>query len=364
MPSEFREEPRCEHFGVCGGCQLQHITYEKELESKTTILKENLQRVGKIRNVPEVDVIPSPQPYNYRVRVQFKAEKGKVGFFRWGERELVDVGECPVLHDRINGLIPALREVSRIISIPTDLHLFYSPSRDGFLLNIVNPSPPDREKLKDIKRTLPPEVVGAGSFKELRGVMTRLAWVGGEHTYVDVGEWRYRVGPDSFFQANYLLWEPFIKRVVEGVNFRKALELYCGVGFFSIPLSSKGNFLEASDSSRSAIADAQYNAKINGVENAVFLNTSAYRHLKSRGGEVIDLLVLDPPRTGLSDGEVELIGSNRPEHIIYVSCNPATLARDLSKLLSSKYEITGLALVDMFPRTYHLESIAVLRAYE
>ena len=364
VPSEIREKPRCRHFGVCGGCQLQHIAYEKELEYKAEVLRESLHRIGKLRDLPDVELVPSPEPYNYRVRVQFKAEKGKVGFFRWGERELVDIQECPVLHPRVSELIPDLKQVSELISVPTDLHLFYSPSRDAFLLSIVNPSPPDREMLEDIRKILPPEVVGVGSFKELRGVLTRLSWSGEEHTFVEAGGWRYRVSFDSFFQANYMLWEAFIDRVIGGVSFRKALELHCGVGFFSIPLSFKGNFLEASDSSRSAVADAQYNAKLNGAENVVFLNMKAYRHLKSRSGEVLDLLVVDPPRSGLGEGELDLITKNRPDRIVYISCNPTTLSRDLSRLVRSKYRVSKLAIIDMFPRTYHTESIAVLEAYE
>lgn len=362
IPSEVRRSPLCPHYGVCGGCQIQHIDYPAQVESKEAILLETLRRIGHIANPPLFESLRSGQEFGYRIRVQLKVKNGHIGFFRPGEREVVDLEECPVLHRRINDLLGPLRECARHIRELQEIHVTYSPLEDRFLVKFVTPTEIDREFLKALKEDcLPPEVAGVGDYSRLRTVLNRRYWIGQEHLYMKAGRWRYRLGADSFFQVNYTLWEKFIEAVTGGVSFRKALDVHCGVGFFTIPLSEKGNFIEGSDSNGSAVNDAHYNAKLNSRDNVVFVKSDAYRHLKSRGGEVLDLVVLDPPRSGLESGEVDLLIRNRPERIIYISCNPSTLARDLRQLLRGGYTLEGIRLVDMFPQTYHIESVSYLK---
>jgi len=363
IPSDVRREPPCPYYGICGGCQIQHIEYSAQVDSKISILLETLERIGHVRDVNFLGSLRSEQEFGYRIRVQLKVRNGHIGFFRIGEREVVDIEECPVLHRRINSLIGPLRECTRHIRELQEIHITYSPSEDRFLVKFVTPTEISRDFLAALKEDcLPPEVVGVGDYSKLRTLMNRRYWIGQEHLYIRVGRWNYRVSADSFFQVNYTLWERFIEAVVSGVSFRKALDVHCGVGFFTLPLSEKGNFIEGSDTSSSAINDASYNAKLNERDNVLFIKADAYRHLKSRGGEVLDLVVLDPPRSGLESGEIDLLTSNRPERITYISCNPTTLARDLKQILSrGGYVLEGVKLVDMFPQTYHVESIAYLR---
>ncbi len=364
LPSPGRREPFCPYYGKCGGCHVQHATYEYQLKLKEEVLKETLKRLGGLDKVPRIKVIPSPSETSYRIRVQFKSQSGSIGFYRWGEREIVDIENCPVAHSRINDLIPHLKEISKVIETSAEFHITYSPSEDKFLLSIISPAQLDRATLRSLKDLLPNEVVGVGNFARPGGTMSRRNWLGQEHLYFEVGPYRYRVSSDSFFQVNYLLWQEFIESVVNGAEFRKGIELFCGAGFFSIPLSEKGNFLEASDSNPHAINDAVYNAKVNGRENLLFLKSGAYRHLKMRGGDVIDLLLLDPPRGGLGKMDLEMIASNKPERIIYVSCNPSTLARDLKFLTQKGYSLQGIKMIDLFPQTYHIESICHLVVHE
>ncbi len=365
LSSNSRREAPCPYYGVCGGCQLQHIEYTAQLESKEEILRETLSRIGKIRDLNLMDSVPSGQEFGYRVRVQFKVKNGRMGFFRWNEREVVDIDHCPIAHPRINDLIEPLKECAKHIRELQEIHVTYSPHEDGFLVKFITPTEIDRGFLISLKEDyLPKEVFGVGDYSRLRTILNRRYWIGKEYLFFKVGDWTYRVSADSFFQVNHTLWDRFIDAVVSEVSYRKALELYCGVGFFTIPLSEKGNFIEGSDSSGSAIDDAEYNAKVNGRDNVVFVKSDAYRHLKSRGGEVLDLVVLDPPRSGLDGKELDLLVKNKPERIIYVSCNPSTLARDLKGLIKNGYLLEGVKLIDMFPQTYHIESVSYLRVQE
>ncbi len=365
IPSKDRRDAPCLYYGICGGCQLQHVDYNAQFSSKERTLLETLERIGKIRDVNLLEGIPSGQEFGYRIRVQFKVKNGRIGFFRWNEREIVGVESCPVAHPRINELIPSLRECSEHIRELQEIHVTYSPTEDKFLVKFITPTEINRDFLASLKEDcLPEDVVGIGDYSRLRTILNKRYWIGKEYLFIKIGRWNYRVSTDSFFQVNYTLWEKFIDAVVGEVSFTKALDLYCGVGFFTIPLSEKGNFIEGSDSSASAINDAEYNAKINGRDNIVFVKSDAFRHLKSRGGEVIDLVVLDPPRSGLESREIDLLVKNKPERIIYISCNPSTLARDLKIFLKNGYELEGVRVVDMFPQTYHVESISYLKVRE
>jgi len=362
VPSPFRREPPCPYYGRCGGCQLQHLSYHAQLDVKRSILLENLERIGKLEEVPYEGELPSGEEFYYRVRVQFKVKEGKLGFYRWESKEVVEIEECMTAHRRINQLIPALKEVVKAIPDLQEIHVNYSPSRDEFLLKLFTITYADEKLVEGIKENLlPPEVVGVGNYGSVGSSAVKRYVLGREHLFMDVGRWVYRVSADSFFQVNYTLWENFLKEVLQkSGSYRKGLDLHCGVGFFTIPLSTQGHFIEGADANPSAVKDAQYNARINGRDNVLFTESTAYRYLKRRAGEVFDLVVLDPPRSGLLKEEVDLLVKNKPARILYISCNPSTLARDLKGLVKGGYELKSVKLVDNFPQTYHIESVALL----
>jgi 23S rRNA (uracil1939-C5)-methyltransferase len=301
------------------------------------------------------------EEFGYRTRVQFKIREGRLGFFAWGSGELVPIEECLLAHPRINQLIPSLKETARLVKELQEIHVFYSPHEDEFLLKLITISPMETQKLRKLKEhILPKEVVGLGNYTLLGGKFIKRAVVGREWTFVRSGRFILRVSNDSFFQVNHTLYEDFPKLVAEGERVKRVLELHSGVGFFSFWLSEHCEFLFGSDANQSAIKDAIYNAKLNQVSNVSFAHERAADTLKNYAGEVIDLLVLDPPREGLSEGEAKLIVQNKPKRIIYISCNPTTLARDLKVLVSGGYKIEGVHLVDNFPQTYHIESVVKL----
>jgi 23S rRNA (uracil1939-C5)-methyltransferase len=359
--SQWRRTPPCKYYTYCGGCQWQHIEYQEQLRAKADILLESLERIGKIKLDSVNGILGSKEEFGYRTRVQFKIREGNLGFFAWGSGELVPIEECLLAHPKINQLIPSLKETARLIKELQEVHVFYSPHEDEFLLKLITISPMETQKLRKLKEhILPKEVVGLGNYTLLGGKLIKRAVVGREFTFVRSGRFILRVSNDSFFQVNHTLYEDFPKLVVEGEKVKRVLELHSGVGFFSFWLSEHCEFLFGSDANQSAIKDAIYNAKLNQVSNVSFAHEKAVDTLKNHAGEVIDLLVLDPPREGLSEGEAKLIVQNKPKRIIYISCNPTTLARDLKVLVSGGYKIEGVHLVDNFPQTYHIESVVKL----
>ncbi len=361
VSSPWRKTPPCKYYTHCGGCQLQHIEYEEQLRAKKDILLESLERIGKIELGSVDGILGSKGEFGYRTRVQFKIKDGHLGFFAWGTGELVPVEECLLAHPRINQLIPSLKETTKLLKGLQEIHVFYSPTEDEFLLKFITVSPVESQKLRKLKdHILPKEVVGIGNYTLLGGRPIKRAIAGREFTFVKSGMFVLRVSNDSFFQVNYTLYEEFPKLVIEGERAKRVLEVHSGVGFFSFWLSDGCEFLFGSDANQSAVKDATYNAKLNQVSNVSFAHEKAINTLKNHAGEVIDLLVLDPPREGLSEGEAKLIVQNKPKSIIYISCNPTTLARDLKVLISGGYRIYSVHLVDNFPQTYHIESVVKL----
>ncbi len=371
IPSSHRVEPACPHFGVCGGCQLQHIEYEEQVRQKVEIFKEQLQRVGKIKELPPIEVVPSPQPYGYRIRAQFHVDNGKLGFVEdetlrelKGQGEIVDIETCPVLHPRIEGLIPTLKKISREYKGLAEVHVTYSPTRDEALLKFIPRSGYEisKEDLKRIKEMLPEFVVGAGVYRRYGREIVRVHFLGRDYTFITAKGFTYRVSAESFVQNNYLLWDRFIEIVLPKERRGYCLDTFCGIGFFSIPLSTRAFFVEGSDMNSFAIADATYNAKLNDRPNTLFLRATPSQHMKKHLDKEIDTVIFDPPRSGLDKRDLEVLRELKPDRIVYISCNPSTLARDLGQILRwGIYDYERAAVIDLFPQTYHIESVNFLK---
>jgi 23S rRNA (uracil1939-C5)-methyltransferase len=365
IEGEGRRVPPCRYYMQCGGCQWQHIEYERQLTTKADILLDTFERIGKIKLSSVSGILSSKEEFGYRTRVQFKVREGRLGFFAWKSKDLVPVEECLLVHPRINQLIPSLKDVIKAVEDIQEIHVLYSPYEDEYLLRLVGKSAIESQKLKDIKESLlPPEVINVASYVLSEGKPVKTSSVGREFTYFRSGKFRLRVSSDSFLQINHTLYEDFPKMVAGGERVKRVLQLHCGVGLFSLWLSENCDVLFGSDANQNAIKDALYNAKINQISNVSFAHGKAIHTLKSHMGEVIDLLVLDPPKEGLSKLDKNFISQNKPERIKYISSEPTTLARDLHTLKTLGYTIESVYLVDELPQTFHISAVVKLRLLE
>lgn len=363
--SRHRIAPQCEYFLRCGGCHYQHASYEHQLEIKADILKENLRRIAKLELQTEVKVHASP-PLNYRNRSRLKirtAPEFALGYYRFGSHDLLPVEQCPVSSPLINRAIAAFWEMGHRGGVPEGIREveFFADAEDQQLLVEAYcghgvSSTPLRE-WAEAGRQLLPEVAGVVVFKEgssPEAPPKQIALAGaGEITY-QAGANSYRVSAGSFFQVNRHLVEELIGVVSQGHSGKTALDLYAGVGLFSTALSRSFAQVIAVEASQTAHADLLHNSpsnvKVVRATTGEFLNSAA-------AGMEPDLVVVDPPRSGLGESVVRGLAELGAHHLIFISCDPATASRDLAGLIRHGYQIARAHLVDLFPQTYHLESV-------
>ncbi len=341
--SEYRIEPGCPVFGICGGCQLQFIAYEKQLMMKDEIILDTLKRLGGIEITTEPAL--TDLPWNYRHRAQFKVSRdGEIGLFRGASRDIVTFQNCPLMNQEINVLLQKMKETDCARNI-SEIHISVGNSAVVFL------------KGRDYDRALADKYLEIG----FSGVMFGDgACTGAGYTNFDLNGLRYTVAPRTFFQAHWRLNKKLVDFVVQQLlplSGKRVLDLYAGAGNFSLPLAAYADEVVAVEENPFAVEDGIRNMELNSSRNCTFVSSSAEKYkIKKK----FDVLMLDPPRPGLTSDMVSRILANPADTIIYISCNPATLARDLKKL-HEKYEIKTVRQIDFFPNTYHIETIVFLQ---
>jgi 23S rRNA (uracil1939-C5)-methyltransferase len=316
-PSPDRITPPCPHFGCdatsCGGCQWQHIAYAAQLRYKTAIVREHLQRLGRISDPPVRDIIPSPAVWRYRNHAQFHlAHDGQSGFRAARSQRVVPVTECHIIE-------PALLEQLR------------SSRRAG--------QPRDRISLRH--GNTPDRLSGATTFR--------------------LKDATFHVSDNSFFQVNTALIETLIDQVLGKIDPQPAdtiLDAYCGVGLFSRFLAPRVDRVSGVESSASAVRDFRIN--LTGFEQ-VEVHQGLVEKVLPRLTVPLSAAVLDPPRAGCGPRVVEAVVARQIDRVVYVSCDPATLARDLRQLIDGGYRLIEAQPIDLFPHTYHVETVALLQ---
>ena len=312
IPSPERVEPQCRYYGACGGCQYQHVAYEAQLRVKQKQIADLFERVGKISRAVVAPVIPCPQPYGYRNRIMIRsqwngpAKKLLIGFIRHDNSFVEDLTECAIAEPTLNEQIAQVRA-----------------------------NPPPKGGIKVVLRVQPEN---------------------------------WEVPKDSFFQNNFFL----LPRLVETVRSflgasgaRHLIDLYCGVGFFGIEMAGAVTSFAGVEYDQKAIAAARLNAANRGITNGEFIAgqvEDVLPELLSKFSAEQTAVILDPPRKGCWPATLELLRTTRPAQVIYVSCHPATMARDLNILCADGvYQLAGVQPLDMFPQTQHVECVADLR---
>jgi 23S rRNA (uracil1939-C5)-methyltransferase len=361
--SERRVEPQCPYFLRCGGCHYQHASYEHQLQIKSAILKENLRRIAKLELESELEVHPSPA-WSYRNRTRFKIQTSPqfaLGYYKFGSHELLPVEKCPICSPLINRAMAMFWEQGRSGKMAVgirELELFANAEDTELLIEAY--CAPSIEKggaeqwAQAALRTLP-EIVGAVVFIGSNTLQPEL-WVeaGVKDLTYNTSHASYRVSAGAFFQVNRHLTNELVTIVTEGRSGTTALDLYAGVGLFSAVLNREFERVIAVESSPTSYADLLYNS----AANVKGVRATVEQYLENAAGKLHpDLVVADPPRAGLGEGVIRNLVKLAAPRITYVSCDPATLARDLRALLQSGYRVEQAHLVDLFPQTYHLESV-------
>jgi 23S rRNA (uracil1939-C5)-methyltransferase len=345
--SEDRINPRCIHFSACGGCQYQHLDYTKQLEQKEAILKDQLQRIGKIQDPPIQPIVPSPNPWYYRNHVQFHlGQQGELGYIHADGEHLLPITECHLPLAEINQIWPQ-------IELGSDSGVYRLGIRqDSFgdqmlVLEGNDPEPPEFSEDIPVSAVYTPPDAG----------LTVLA--GQDCLTYSLLDREFQVSARSFFQVNGPIAEAMIHFLLENLSLSKdirALELYAGVGLFSAFIAEKVGHLTAVESSGSACFDFAQNLDL--FDNVVLYEAEAEAVMPTLNLPV-DLLVADPPRAGLAPAVHDALVTLRPQQIAYISCDPATLARDSRKILNNGYQLLSITPFDQFPQTSHIESISM-----
>ena len=341
-PSIARITPRCEYFGSCGGCHLQHISYEFQLEQKQKILRETLQRLAGFTYELDIPIV-SGEPWGYRNRVQLHFKNRKSGFHKAGSNQIQPITHCHISAPILVEGIAAFREAVKRPEFPDFLRsLEIFTDGNELQLNILDSNRPVAARFFDWSRSfLPP--VAAGAI-----------------TYPAAGH-NFRVSRGSFFQTNRFLIEPLVNQVLGEVSGNTATDLYAGVGLFSLPLAKRFNKVDAVERGGPAFRDLEWNATEAGLTNIQPRRASAEEFLRQMT-EAPDLVIADPPRAGLGSEATKELLRLKPNHLLIVSCDPATLARDLKTLLSGGFKATRIAIADLFPQTFHFETVVELES--
>ena len=364
-PSPLRIDAPCPYFQRCGGCHYQHTGYQHQLEIKAAILRENLRRIAKVELAGELNIHPSP-PWNYRNRSRLKVRTAPdfgLGYYRFNSHELLPVEQCPISSPLLNRAIITLWELGRagkFDSAVLEIELFADAEDKKLMAEIYCAAPGEERALEKFAMAFRlglPEVTSVTAFAlppaespERR----RIASSGvGELSYTTKRA-SYEVSAGSFFQGNRHLIDELVEVVTARRTGKQALDFYAGVGLFSSVLAGSFAQVTAVESSPTSHADLRRNSPPN--VKVVRALTGQYLAIAGRKLQP-DFVVVDPPRSGLGGGVLGAIVGMKPPRIAYVSCDPATLSRDLAGFLKSGYEIAEAHLVDLFPQTYHIESV-------
>ncbi len=373
-PAKERGKPRCPHFQKCGGCHYQHISAAEQLRLKKEILRETLSRLGGISWHGAI-VEHAAEPYGYRNRAQWAVRGGMpraLGYFLPESSEILAIDECPVLSPLLAQTFLKLQDMTRSGTLPAgvqEIETFADTRDEKVALNVAfDRFPKPAEELTSAFRNALPQME---TLLLLDQKKNRFELSGPGYLTQEAGGYQYRVSHLSFFQVNRFLIEDLLKTVVANAQGELALDLYAGVGFFTLPLAKTLRSVVSVDANLAATRDLQTNAELAKVVVASH-NEHAEEFLK-KTKEKPEFVVLDPPRAGLGAQAAKDLTELGAQEIVYLSCDPSTLARDLAVLTdsmrkpkdipapSNRYEITEMHLFDLFPQTFHIETLVRLR---
>lgn len=345
-PHPERSQPRCKHFGVCGGCHYQHMSYTQQLAVKREILIDQLQRIAGLSDPPVAETIPSPQQWHYRNQVQFHLdENGRPGFINAESTNILPIEECHLPEPAIN---PVWKNLEFDSNSGIDRVVLRCDTDDNLLLILESDNPEPIEFTTDA----PISAVYAGPAGEI-------VLAGDDYIVMEVLGQIFRVSARSFFQVNTPMSAHMVEHVLSLLDLSGdecLVDAYCGVGLFSAFLAGKVRTLIGIETSPSACEDFVIN--LDRYDNVSLYEAPVEQVLPALPDKP-DILLADPPRSGLNKAVIDAIRAQQPEQLVYVSCDPATMARDARRLYNAGYTLVQVTPFDLFPQTYHIESIGL-----
>lgn len=388
--SPHRIEPPCPIYKQCGGCQLQHLSYEEQLRQKELQVRSQLTKIGGL-DLEQVKVHPTlgmENPWKYRNKAQVpigEAEGGLIGgFYRQGTHEIIDMQECMIQHEANDTVIQKTKQIAQELGISA----YDEQNHTGLLRHVVvkygfytkelmlvlitlEENIPQKEKLisklkadfGDLKSIV--QNVNPARTNVIFGDRTRVLW-GEEYIYDRIGSIQFAISARSFYQVNPQQTKVLYDKALEYADLQgheTVIDAYCGIGTISLFLAQKAKRVLGVEVVPEAIADAKRNARLNGIENAEFAVGEAEKVIPwwKAQGIVADVVVVDPPRKGCDEALLKTMIEMKPKRVVYVSCNPATLARDLKILEEGGFRTVEVQPVDMFPHSYHVECCVLLK---
>lgn len=361
-PSASRVLPLCRYYGSCGGCQLQHLSYEAQLDNKRQIIADSLRRIGNFENPPVPAVSPTRYPWAYRrhitLRIQHLHNRPEVGYIGIDNRSFVPVEHCPIFIPEDNSAIQEVQKFLQDMAIDqTGTAILFKTEQGQMILSL------NFEKATKITS----EIID--NFLKQRWIGLILhhgkkvdRW-GTCQSIITIDSLQCICTPDVFTQNNpeqsLKIYHQISELAFSSVK-KKILDLYCGIGISSLLLAKQGHDVIGIEYNAESIGLSQENAKRNGLSSTRFIPGDVEKVMRQLKREKFDLIIANPPRTGLSQQVIESLLYFAPNEIIYVSCMPATLARDLKRLCANDYKISLIQPYDMFPQTYHVETLVRL----
>lgn len=343
--SAKRVDVLCPYYDICGGCSISAYAYQDELEYKVNNVIDIFKR-NEIDIKP--NIIKSDNRYGYRNKITLQVSNGIIGLYEEDSNKIVDVDKCLLVGDKLNEIIDIIK---RNINVNKCNKIVIRDTYYGIMIIFYG-----RVNSEEVIKYLDKKVVSIYTYDNKYKCI-----YGEKYLYEMIGEYKYRISPDSFFQVNSRtvnkLYNKVVEYAIEDEKKDNLVDLYCGTGTIGIYLSKYFNNIIGIELNKQAVEDAKENAKINGVNNIEFYAGDVGKIINDQ--IKADVIVVDPPRSGLDKRTKDILLKIKADKIVYVSCNPLTLARDI-KELDSGYDLEEITLVDMFPNTHHVESVCVL----
>ncbi|MEZ2658591.1 23S rRNA (uracil(1939)-C(5))-methyltransferase RlmD [Aneurinibacillus aneurinilyticus] len=384
--SDLRQTPSCPVYNECGGCQMQHMTYEGQLKAKEDIVRGAFEKYTDVGELPLRPILGMEEPWKYRNKAQLQAgtqgDRIITGLYAADSHQLIDIGDCPIQHPETNKMIAAAREVLDMLSIP----VYNERKRTGVIRTIIarvgfetgeqqlilvtaeEKLPRKKEIITELRMRLPKltsinQNINKQKTSLIFGDKTETLW-GKETIDESLGDVKFSLSPRAFFQLNPAQTLKLYNSAREAAGLtgkELVVDAYCGVGTISLWLAPDAKRVRGIEVIPEAIEDAKRNAEKSGIANAEFYVGKAEELLPKwvKQGDRPDVIVVDPPRVGCDKALLDAVLKAKPQRFVYVSCNPSTLARDVAHLLK-EYQLEWVQPVDMFPHTSHVECCSLL----